>query len=317
MRSCSTYSGRESSSPRTGTSGRGASYVAFPRLHSGGLEPTDVASATGADRPLHSQIGSGHEVYCRLQRFVVGLLLRLPSSRRQVESELSTLRASLSAKLAPPYPQLRRDVVLPAAGLSRSELSEELGKLVLLGQKDGKTDWAEGRVSGAVYHDVQEVDEIANEAYRLFSISNPLHPDVFPAVRKMEAEVVRYSLCRLGQPLPAVWLAAAARATGLTVLSWCSLPPRPLLPATGIDGPHHVEQPGRRRNDDVGRDRVDPRCLQDVPRLGQGRQVNHAARDDRPRVEPRSVLEGGARQGFDMCARTAANVCLLLAPPGI
>lgn len=189
------------------------------------LAGSDVAAT---DRLSPLQIGSGHEVYGRLQRFVVGLLLRLPSSRRQVESELSTLRASLSAKLAPPYPQLRRDVALPASGLSRAELSDELGKLALLGQKDGKTDWAEGRVSGAVYHDVQEVDEIANEAYRLFSISNPLHPDVFPAVRKMEAEVVRIVLYPpLHGPLAVLqWLLLRAPRLTVPPPPLCPLPPR-------------------------------------------------------------------------------------------
>jgi sphinganine-1-phosphate aldolase len=35
--------------------------------------------------------------------------------------------------------------------------------------------------------------EIINEAMARFTVSNPLHPDVFPGVRKMEAEIV--SMC--------------------------------------------------------------------------------------------------------------------------
>lgn len=34
------------------------------------------------------------------------------------------------------------------------------------------------------------------QIFELFSYANPLHPDVFPAVRKMEAEVVRM-VCNL------------------------------------------------------------------------------------------------------------------------
>ena len=30
-----------------------------------------------------------------------------------------------------------------------------------------------------------------NEAYSMFSLSNPLHPDLFPSIRKFEAEVIR------------------------------------------------------------------------------------------------------------------------------
>lgn len=50
--------------------------------------------------------------------------------------------------------------------------------------------WEEGKVSGAVYHGGDELLNLQTEAYRMFSVSNPLHPDVFPGVRKMEAEIV-------------------------------------------------------------------------------------------------------------------------------
>lgn len=52
------------------------------------------------------------------------------------------------------------------------------------------TSWEDGHVSGAVYHGGDALLNIQSEAYRMFSVSNPLHPDVFPGVRKMEAEIV-------------------------------------------------------------------------------------------------------------------------------
>ena len=51
------------------------------------------------------------------------------------------------------------------------------------------TRWEEGRVSGAVYHHNKILSDLAALAYRKFSSANPLHPEVFPGVRKMEAEV--------------------------------------------------------------------------------------------------------------------------------
>jgi glutamate/tyrosine decarboxylase-like PLP-dependent enzyme len=51
-------------------------------------------------------------------------------------------------------------------------------------------DWETGQVSGAVYHGGKEMLDLQGEAYRMFAVSNPLHPDVFPGVRKMEAEIV-------------------------------------------------------------------------------------------------------------------------------
>lgn len=49
----------------------------------------------------------------------------------------------------------------------------------------------EGRVSGGIYHGGDELSEVITQSYGLFCLANPLHPDLFPAVRKMEAEVVQ------------------------------------------------------------------------------------------------------------------------------
>jgi len=50
--------------------------------------------------------------------------------------------------------------------------------------------WENGQVSGAVYHGGDDLLNLQTECMRMFSVSNPLHPGVFPGVRKMEAEVV-------------------------------------------------------------------------------------------------------------------------------
>lgn len=51
--------------------------------------------------------------------------------------------------------------------------------------------------SGAVYHghgEGTELGQAINDAIQRFLLSNPLHPDVFPGVRKMEAEVIAMAL---------------------------------------------------------------------------------------------------------------------------
>lgn len=55
-------------------------------------------------------------------------------------------------------------------------------------------------MSGAVYHGGEELLNIQAEAMKLFSVSNPIHADVFPAVRKMEAEVVAMVLNMFNAP---------------------------------------------------------------------------------------------------------------------
>jgi sphinganine-1-phosphate aldolase len=73
---------------------------------------------------------------------------------------------------------------------------EELKKL----SEMKHTRWEDGRVSGAVYHGGEELGALQTEAFGLFAVSNPIHPDVFPAVRKMEAEIVAMVLGLFNAP---------------------------------------------------------------------------------------------------------------------
>ncbi|KAI9849069.1 MAG: hypothetical protein M1830_007247, partial [Pleopsidium flavum] len=62
------------------------------------------------------------------------------------------------------------------------------------------TKWEDGRVSGAVYHGGDDLIKLQSEAFRRFSVANPIHPDVFPGVRKMEAEIVAMVLAMFNAP---------------------------------------------------------------------------------------------------------------------
>eukprot|EP01120_Amphizonella_sp_Union-15-10_P006914 TRINITY_DN2288_c0_g2_i3.p1 TRINITY_DN2288_c0_g2~~TRINITY_DN2288_c0_g2_i3.p1 ORF type:complete len:529 (-),score=99.80 TRINITY_DN2288_c0_g2_i3:23-1609(-) len=53
--------------------------------------------------------------------------------------------------------------------------------------------WRQGFVSGAVYSGDDNLKEITTKAYGLFVHCNPLHLDIFPSMRKFEAEVVRFT----------------------------------------------------------------------------------------------------------------------------
>ncbi|KAL5964194.1 Sphingosine-1-phosphate lyase 1, partial [Taenia solium] len=54
--------------------------------------------------------------------------------------------------------------------------------------------WKDGRMSGAVYPSDYELDELLIDIQKMALWSNPLHVDAFPAIRRMEAEVVRMCL---------------------------------------------------------------------------------------------------------------------------
>ena len=83
----------------------------------------------------------------------------------------------------------RKNHALPKNGLTKEEILTECDAHAKMG--DGQ--WRKGRVSGAVYIYELEHKKMLEEVYSKFAETNPLHPDVFPGVRKMDAEIV--SMC--------------------------------------------------------------------------------------------------------------------------
>ncbi|KAE8280369.1 Sphingosine-1-phosphate lyase 1 [Larimichthys crocea] len=76
---------------------------------------------------------------------------------------------------------------LPAKGLSQSQVLDKIREYETLND----VEWEKGCVSGAVYWGDESLTNLLVKVYGDFAWSNPLHPDIFPGVRKMEAEVVR------------------------------------------------------------------------------------------------------------------------------
>uniref|UniRef100_A0A6I8NPK2 sphinganine-1-phosphate aldolase n=1 Tax=Ornithorhynchus anatinus TaxID=9258 RepID=A0A6I8NPK2_ORNAN len=77
--------------------------------------------------------------------------------------------------------------VLPPTGLNQSDVLDRLREYSSMGD----VRWQDGRASGAVYNGEEKLTELLVQVYGDFAWSNPLHPDIFPGVRKMEAEIVR------------------------------------------------------------------------------------------------------------------------------
>jgi sphinganine-1-phosphate aldolase len=92
----------------------------------------------------------------------------------------------MAQKLGIQGPDSKSNLSLPKEGWDFEKIEAELEELRNL----DRTRWEDGRVSGAVYHGGSELLDMQTKAIGKFSVSNPIHPDVFPGVRKMEAEVV-------------------------------------------------------------------------------------------------------------------------------
>ena len=102
----------------------------------------------------------------------------------------------LEEKLVPKGPGVSHYLTLPKEGWSDEQVRAELEKLEAMEH----TRWEDGYVSGAVYHGGSELVKLQSEAFTKFGVSNPIHPDVFPGVRKMEAEIVAMVLALFNAP---------------------------------------------------------------------------------------------------------------------
>lgn len=119
---------------------------------------------------------------------------RVPFVRNLINEQMDAMLVDLR-KATKPYaddgPSCER---IPSAGRSRADVLAAMQTL-----HDREQDrWADGFVSGAVYHGDPEHIAFLNEVYAMFSQSNPLHSDLWPSVVKYEAEIVAMTAAMLG-----------------------------------------------------------------------------------------------------------------------
>jgi hypothetical protein len=78
------------------------------------------------------------------------------------------------------------NTALPKKGMK----AEAIIKLMRDATHEENVKWETGHVSGAVYNGQAKHIELLNEAFSMYSISNPLHPDIWPSIMKFDSEVI-------------------------------------------------------------------------------------------------------------------------------
>jgi sphinganine-1-phosphate aldolase len=140
--------------------------------------------------------GTFADGYIAIRRNLYGLFLRAPGVRSQVQKQVAEAITKLQSKLVPSGPGVVRYLNLPKEGWSEETVLRELETLATMDH----TRWEDGFVSGAVYHGGDSLIKLQTEAFGKFTVANPIHPDVFPGVRKMEAEIVSMVLAMFNAP---------------------------------------------------------------------------------------------------------------------
>lgn len=121
----------------------------------------------------------------------LSLLKVIPGSAGVLNAEKAkTLEKMEKMMISKETASEKRVVEIPAEGVPMAELKALLSRW----KTREESKWNAGQVSGGIYHGGNELLSFLVEVYGMFALSNPLHPDVFPFIRKMEAEVVAMSI---------------------------------------------------------------------------------------------------------------------------
>uniref|UniRef100_A0A1A9WWT6 sphinganine-1-phosphate aldolase n=1 Tax=Glossina brevipalpis TaxID=37001 RepID=A0A1A9WWT6_9MUSC len=132
-------------------------------------------------------VNQDESIWLRSRKKFFHYLKKIPSIRHKIDMEMSMTKQDFENEISKNCGKLVYNLELPEDGLS----NERILKLVDQHLNLGEYDWRDGRVSGAVYGFHEELVDLVTKVYGKASYTNPLHPDIFPGVCKMEAEVVR------------------------------------------------------------------------------------------------------------------------------
>ncbi|KAJ9600131.1 hypothetical protein L9F63_009541, partial [Diploptera punctata] len=125
----------------------------------------------------------------RSKKTVFKLARKIPAIAQKVESEMRKINDTFEQEVIHRNQGNPYITTLPKNGKNHHDIIEQVDQYLSFGDFN----WKGGFVSGAVYNFNPELIKLLTEVYGRASYTNPLHPDVFPGVCKMEAEVVRIS----------------------------------------------------------------------------------------------------------------------------
>lgn len=113
----------------------------------------------------------------------------IPAVRRKINKEIEKVSHDLENDVVKRTEGSLYYTKLPYDPFTKTHILDLVDQYLALGNYN----WKGGRVSGAVYNYEDDLTNLVADVYRKTSYTNPLHPDIFPGVCKMEAEVVRMS----------------------------------------------------------------------------------------------------------------------------
>lgn len=131
----------------------------------------------------------GTGVASRTRKKFFLLIRKIPAIRKKIDSEIDKISHELEVEAIKRTEGLLYYTKLPYDSFTKEQILDLVNQYLEIGNYK----WKEGRVSGAVYNYDDDLADLVASVYKKTSYTNPLHPDIFPGICKMEAEVVRMS----------------------------------------------------------------------------------------------------------------------------
>ena len=135
----------------------------------------------------------GNHIYSlgkRTRSFLFRNFRRLPVIRTTIKKQISKALDDMERESFKPKPNEKYRTELPSQGFSHEEIMNELARYEHLVD----IEWEKGWVSGGLYYSSAELTKLSTEVFGKYVWTNPLHSEVFPQIRKMEAEVVQWGV---------------------------------------------------------------------------------------------------------------------------
>ena len=136
---------------------------------------------------VYRQLTHKIPLHVRIKKRFFRLTRKLPMVQKQIKEETEKVRVGFEKEMLEPTHELPDLLELPRDKMAPEQVLE-LTRSYL---QCGSFDWKQGTFSGTVYNGNEELTELMTKVYGMAAWTNPLHPDAFPGVRKMEAEIVR------------------------------------------------------------------------------------------------------------------------------
>ena len=119
--------------------------------------------------------------------------MKLPPAQKKLQEELSRVKVDIEDKLVPKGGEFTLYLALPAQGKSAGWIFEEMARMDK--ELGVHTDWRQGKLSGAIYRMFllrrcgradggDDLSKVIAATFERYAVSNPLHPDVFPSIRR-------------------------------------------------------------------------------------------------------------------------------------